>query len=441
MPERGLRGLGALPLELFDEILCSIETIRDLASFVTTSRFVYRRFEDCKAFILFRVLRNELGPALADARFNYALWDDPERDPQVCRFPGDYRGMAGVYRELLLGDGANRFPTVAELNQLSCTLHTVNYLADVYAEARLRAFRAMSKRCPVPLRTAAAAPLSLTERRRVVRAFYRRQLVSYAMPLVFVQSLDPRSWPDDEVARISNTSQHQGWDLGLFGTLEPWEMEQVDEANLFITQLCLVLVRHGEKHETTVHMYEGAMFDRLFSYLECLVTYMRTHPSLADLALDVVSTPEWWKKGWRDIPYSGRYHSGLYDFDLPFPIVLCPLEPAWQRKRARILPDPSRQERETSPSAKMVFEGDDPDSIERAPFGWVDALAERYVDWFGQALDSIEWLPEDRRAPTEHVFLWRCAGFAIWDRRRVEALKKLNYFKMVVRTGFILGLQ
>lgn len=37
--------LGALPTELFDKILFNIDAIRDLAHFITTARFVYRRFK------------------------------------------------------------------------------------------------------------------------------------------------------------------------------------------------------------------------------------------------------------------------------------------------------------------------------------------------------------------------------------------------------------
>lgn len=65
--------LGALPPELFDKIFFEADTIRDLANFVVTARFVYHRFKAGRRTILFRVLKNELGPALPDARFLFVF--------------------------------------------------------------------------------------------------------------------------------------------------------------------------------------------------------------------------------------------------------------------------------------------------------------------------------------------------------------------------------
>lgn len=66
----------------------------------------------------------------------------------------------------------------------------------------------------------------------------------------------------------------------------------------------------------------------------------------------------------------------------------------------------------------------------------------RYVRWYGAGLDVIPlWPPPVSMAwEREHTYfleLWRLAGFALWDRERVEALKKLTRFEHL-KTGFVL---
>jgi hypothetical protein len=57
-------------------------------------------------------------------------------------------------------------------------------------------------------------------------------------------------------------------------------------------------------------------------------------------------------------------------------------------------------------------------------------------------LTVIPWLPpweskEKERAHTSLVSRWRYGGFALWDRERVEALKRLKKFEPL-QTGFLL---
>jgi hypothetical protein len=60
--------LGVLPLETFDKILLSVETVTDLGNFVLTCRFVNERFKELdKGRVISAVLNNELGPVIVDA--------------------------------------------------------------------------------------------------------------------------------------------------------------------------------------------------------------------------------------------------------------------------------------------------------------------------------------------------------------------------------------
>lgn len=74
--------LATLPAELLDMVVFELDSIRDLANFIITSRVVYQRFKAQKKAVLLTVLHNELGPVMADARFL-----------QVCHYTGRGKTM------------------------------------------------------------------------------------------------------------------------------------------------------------------------------------------------------------------------------------------------------------------------------------------------------------------------------------------------------------
>lgn len=86
------------------------------------------------------------------------------------------------------------------------------------------------------------------------------------------------------------------------------------------------------------------------------------------------------------------------------------------------------------------------DGLDQVPFGWSDAVGGHYVRWYGGGLDAIALWPLPAfpasiiEREKDHPFLlelWRFANFALWDRKRVEALKKLTRFEGF-KTGFVL---
>jgi hypothetical protein len=122
-----------------------------------------------------------------------------------------------MYRDMLAGGrggGADAVLSFAELTELCRTLHQINFLASTYVAAQQRSFGSKGP---------ATAPPSRAERLRVLRAFYRRQIVCNAWAPT---RREPR-WMDQDAAAISNTSDHQGVRLGLFAASEPWELQQV----------------------------------------------------------------------------------------------------------------------------------------------------------------------------------------------------------------------
>lgn len=65
----------------------------------------------------------------------------------------------------------------------------------------------------------------------------------------------------------------------------------------------------------------------------------------------------------------------------------------------------------------------------------------RYVRWYSEALrDIFCFTSMERRGNNWDIAclieLWRLSGFTPWDRKRVEALKRLSKFE-VFETGFL----
>ncbi|KAK4150282.1 hypothetical protein C8A00DRAFT_46286 [Chaetomidium leptoderma] len=422
--------LGALPPELFDKTFLELDTIRDLANFIVTARFVYHRFRARRRTILFRVLQNELGPALPDARFLFVF---PYSDPadEVRYYDGIYV-MAGVYRDMLPGGerqgvlpggqgvrGDPGPPTVKELTELCRTLHLINFITDTYVAVQLASFDLVGGGG-----TPATAPLSRLERRRVMRAFYRLQIVSNA----WASTRRPAYWDDLDSNAFSNTSTEQGQSLGLFAAFDPWDMQHIDHANYFVMHLCCALVHRaadvaaGGGHEISPHQ-----FGNLHAHLHHLVRYLRAYRGVAKAAVGDLQSG-------KSLPDDERLQKEFVD-----KYELLPLTSYWQKHRSQSFPDPILDRQEQDGLLMDSFVGDGPGQV---PFGWSDALRGRYVHWYGAGLRDIPLVPpwESREKGWAHVSvieLWRLSGFALWDRNRVEALKRLRRFE-ALQTGFVL---
>lgn len=266
-------------------------------------------------------------PFLTDARFLHLF---PYKDPENhVVYWDEIHTMAAVYRALLgssyRGGGgggggvSGNIPSVSELTQLCHTLHKMNFIASVYLTKQLRSFSGEGP---------AAAPPSHVERQRVLPALYQRQIVCNAWAPT---RREPR-WSNNDTAAIGNTSEHQGVRLGHFAAFEPWELQQVDHVDYFITRLCasLCLVRE----EAREPMNE-AEFGEIFSHLDCLVTYMQEHLSIADAALRPRPSPP--PQSEQDaLDIIPVYISFLQRYPL-----LC-LTSAWQSQRLLNFPDPAR---------------------------------------------------------------------------------------------------
>ncbi|KAK4245972.1 hypothetical protein C7999DRAFT_42579 [Corynascus novoguineensis] len=398
--------LGGLPSELFDKILFEINSIRDLAHFIATARFAYQRFKVQRRAVLFRVLQNELGPVLADARFLFMF---PYSDPtDQVRYMKWLSLMADVYHGLLRGgnteDGipiqGDTIPHLEELKALCRTLYQINFIADIYVTTQLTSFDLGGGGG-----TPAITPLSPLERRRLIRSFYRRQILSNA----WAATRRPKHWTYEDMAAISNSSTYQGEELGLLGTLEPWEMQQIDHVDVFITCLCLALVYHFPRTADGAPGIPPRQFDELFTHLHRLIQFLQTHRGVAERATrDLAAVME--------LAHCLRLHDEYSDRAASFPDSVTD---KWDRD-----------------GLVMPYAGD---GLDLAPYGWLDALGGRYVKWFGEGLYSIPWR-QSHSQPSDQsnaLYLWRYAGFCLWDRKRVEALKGLSMFGGELYTGWV----
>ena len=231
----------ALAPELMFCILYEIDSLRALSNFIIASRSVHECFKSRRDPTILRVLQNELGPILKDASFlNLLPYANPGSSTESWITYWDrVHNMAAVYKNMLDGDGRYRrgidvtILSSEGLTQLCYTLHDMKFLASIYITEQLRSFG----------NNAATALPTPTERLRVLRAFYRRQIVCNA----WAPTMREPSWMEQDFAAISNTSEHQGVRLGLFAAFEPWELQQVDHIENFVLRLCAALCLAGEE--------------------------------------------------------------------------------------------------------------------------------------------------------------------------------------------------
>ncbi|KAI0000102.1 hypothetical protein F4779DRAFT_631233 [Xylariaceae sp. FL0662B] len=450
MPDQRPCYLGALAPELIDHILFQLDSISALGNFITSCSYVHECFKRQQEHLVYHVLSNELGPVLVDARF---LFKFPYADPgdsghELMAYWDGLHTRAELYRGMLNADRGRRgqgdeMPSPEELTRLCHTLHEMNFLARTYVTAHQQSF----SRHESP---AGTAPLSRTERLRVLRAFYRRQIVCNAWAPT---KRGPEiRWMEQDVAAISNTSDHQGVPLGLFASFEAWELQQIDHVNDFIARLCTALLLVGEGGQeaggllspAVVHRpNDEADFGKIFSHMDELTRYLRSHPMLAEAALrSMPSLPRFTSRQLLDA--APAYSQLLQRYCLP-----C-LRYAWQANRFDSYPDPVRdanqqqqqqQESGEEGSRNGAIIDLSGDNVDLPPFGWVDALDGHYVNCFGEALHyevatTSYNSPELSLARLDTLKLWVATGFTLWDRWRVEAIKELDQMRLF-HTGWI----
>lgn len=321
------------------------------------------------------------------------------------------------------------------------TLDHMTFLTELYAKNRLYNLPGIS--------SSSSYPITRTERLRILRAFYRWQMVAN----VWAPTRDPDCsvYDEDEDVDGSDTDK---WDryrqaLGFFYGLPVWLILQIDHISPFIFNLCQAL--HAEAKRIGQPIDE-VTYGELCTRTDYLAEYLRANREITQAACEAILpvgflgiTPST-DPNRRRRSHSIGGHVSLYDrldektfwqevyreWDTarigPTPELHPSMDPAQAEDEApaetRPVRSASQRRRGTS-----VFRGDRFEDLSAAPFGWVDAMDGEDTRNFKVML-VVVW----RRSPwglteselsrlKDRIALWRRMGMAFWDRERVEALK------------------
>jgi hypothetical protein len=119
---------------------------------------------------------------------------------------------------------------------------------------------------------------------------------------------------------FSNGSTENGLRLGFLTAFAPWDLQQIDHVDYFITRLCRALLHRaaGAAEKGRGREISPRWFGDLHAHLDQLVRYLRTHERVAEAAL-------WDLRAGRAPPDDDRvWHEFVARYDL------VPLSCAWQ---------------------------------------------------------------------------------------------------------------
>lgn len=421
-----------MPAELIYMLLENIDSVAALSNLIFSCRFAKECFISRKEEILWRALRVELGPLMADAEFlihflipepgrgvsertatfepDPAKWvPDPENPEKKMKPP-----MLDVYYSGRWWDDmlALPIPDLRYMTQLCQTLHDMNYLANTYTEAQLASFRNSGGSGP------AIAPPSDTERQRVLGAFYRRQIMCHLMK----RPLAPLADPPYTLPEYPAADGIEFWDE----VFTPWELQQTCQADWFITNLCsrLRVVMDG-----TPAPIDDAAYHDITSHAKYLVRYMKRNPdTTAAVVRDLFAeAPQPTQPGCSFFKEElGRCLDSqslafIYRIQSEMPLLLPPRELA-----------PDAEDLAIIGRLSQWWLGD---AVKLPPFGWIDALD---PDSFGSIPVQRPLVAEPPVPVDEHPLLelFRSTGMAFWDLPRGEEIKRLPRLR-ALRTGWL----
>ncbi|KAL7949512.1 hypothetical protein V8C42DRAFT_311094 [Trichoderma barbatum] len=212
--------LHALPPELLRLVLTSFDSLHDLHSLIRASSHCFRIFQLSPELILSSILKRAIHPdalyhALAVARVesyratnvqdSELLWQFLDRyfqrDPTLLEFPIEMNGITSL---------ARLYNMVSNLaNDYMCRT-----LQALYANEEMRQDANQSSMAPCARHVACQDGLSVTEKARLQRAFFRYELYSRCFPVS----------PESPAASIFPAEMQFNRFLQY---MEPWEVEEL----------------------------------------------------------------------------------------------------------------------------------------------------------------------------------------------------------------------
>lgn len=383
----------SLPEDVLIAIFSRLYSLADLSSVVSASRSLHECFQLHMRAIFLGMLSYDFVPVMRDA----VAAATTQRTPPLTWWGREQRIRLAMQRCQSLGRGPK---STAEL-QIYEIINAVRlktaawYLADLFFELRRRDLRVIS---PV-----AAAPLSSHERQRLSAAFLRHQLAT---------TLHPSN------ARMTDLL------APFFSAFAAWEAEQIHQANLFITQLCIAMdsLQTDDTQEPSSHVnrryLNGHMYDLVF-LCKAFRSAIDDDPGLMSRVSEKVE-----ERSVRGLYGGLGFLNASHDF---------PNDRMGSRTYSDQLAETHRQMRGLR-SELYVKERSMPalvagPSVADPPFGWVDAL---------DGLDCCRWgrdLPysspcditsDHHRKCTVVLKRWKRLGLLFWDESRAELLKSAH---------------
>jgi hypothetical protein len=400
--------LQILPPEILLHILSSTTSLSDLHALARTSPRLYAVYRREQAALMYQALAADLGPVMADAlglaRVQVVeLSSQRQAREYISRLEDSLSAYAAYLAE---GNGdqgrAGPSPRRLELDyvlRLARWYRAVEHVAGVYMTCALRLFEREVRPscCPDPRGSigslptgldALVAPPSRSERLRVLRAFYRLQILHHI-------------WGSRAHCMTTYNPVFDRINLFLFGLWEVWETQQVFCAGTFYQRF------RGQLAD----MYFGETSrDPLREVLESNTRF--TFDEFRDFVGHVRAADEAaWQK---TLDQASSLASGARDAGETE-------ERALAFFRGRLY---ECYVRENHPPPRHGFPVSfqfDRDCVGAVPFGWVDAFDGHYEYDLWERLGGI------RRQGKPTQGLWSRLGFVMWDAPRVMALKTSSF--------------
>ncbi|KAI1414439.1 hypothetical protein F5Y13DRAFT_158551 [Hypoxylon sp. FL1857] len=387
--------------ELLVSLLGSAECLSDLRAIASTSKRIYSVFEDEKAALIYRVLSNELGPVLSDA---LALSKTESLDASSPSYHQQVRNAVSMYAGYLSGQKSpspRRLPLDYVLSLVNC-YRIMKYLADVYIKSKLMLFQNEINPRSSSSPSLMASP-SRTERLRVLRAFYRLQII-----------FNLYGNAESSSRREYNELDTECINYHLFGLWEPWELQQVSCVAAITQRLYVQFARIEDyflrKEGTSRRVYFG--LTALRNFIEKL---RASHNAIWQTTLRETSNLE----------IATRVRGMFVNYKME-----------WFHCRHHEYRMKTFPHGKYSYPTLIHFDGD---CVTSAPFAWVDAFDGQYaLDFFASAASNGRADSQLMQLGIPMGLAWSRLGFVIWDAPRVTTLKRSSVLTEFA-TGWALG--
>ncbi|KAF6816733.1 hypothetical protein CPLU01_13788 [Colletotrichum plurivorum] len=341
--------LDSLPTDVLIAIFSRLPSLADLGSAVLASRSLHQCFQLHKRAVLLGMLSHDFEPVMRDA---VAAATTP-RTPGLTWWGREQRIRLAMQRCQSLGQGT-RSTADLQIDEIISALRlkaAASYFVDLFFEFRWHDLRRASP--------AAAAPLSSEERQRLSAAFLRHHLAT---------TLHPKN---DTVTELL---------APFFSTFSAWEAEQIHQAHVFLSHLCLAMdffLAEGDIYQLSSRAFSGRRY--LNEYIYDLASLRKAVKSAFDsdpgLASRVSEKVE--ERYGKSLIGGILYLNSSHDFpNERMGILACTELAAVDLGRLRALRSEVYLKERGMPALVAGPSVADP------PFGWVDAL---------DGLDCCRW--------------------------------------------------